>query len=193
MSFADKLICLCLNKLWIPVDQKTGKEAVSDLFSGNFKAVNIHHNEENEAIMQVLDWDGWINLKIKKEDPTISSKHLTIKIPTVIITNNYSKIPFMTMSPNAKNIRIRDKSICQYTNKKLTPQNFSIDHVIPKCRGGRDTWENMVSCDIEINLMKGSRTPEEAGLKLIKKPTKPTTIPYKVHEALHPTWGHFLI
>ena len=59
MSFADKLICLCLNKLWIPVDQKTGKEAVSDLFSGNFKAVNIHHNEENEAIMQVLDWDGW--------------------------------------------------------------------------------------------------------------------------------------
>jgi 5-methylcytosine-specific restriction endonuclease McrA len=62
-----------------------------------------------------------------------------------------------------------------YTNKKLSKDELSVDHVIPKSRGGKDTWDNLVCCDRLLNSKKGSKSVAEMGLKLKYKPYKPTT------------------
>lgn len=63
---------------------------------------------------------------------------------------------------------------CQYTGKQVSQSKADIDHVIPRSRGGKNSWENMVVCSKELNRAKGNKTPKEAGLKLIKKPGKPS-------------------
>ena len=72
-----------------------------------------------------------------------------------------------------KNVLRRDRHRCQYcrSNDRLT-----IDHVIPKSRGGKDTWENLVAACVPCNNRKGSRTPEEAGMPLLRKPFRPSHV-----------------
>jgi hypothetical protein len=67
----------------------------------------------------------------------------------------------------------RDNFCCQYTGIKLQPSKRTVDHIIPKARGGKSTWENCVTSSFEINSIKSNRTPEEAGLKLLNKPCVP--------------------
>jgi len=95
---------------------------------------------------------------------------MSIRVPTIIASSKYAEIPVKTFRPTKNNIWIRDKGICQYSGKKLKPEEANIDHPFPKSRGGPNTWENMVLCHKDINSKKGNKTPEEAGLKLIRKP-----------------------
>lgn len=96
------------------------------------------------------------------------------------------------------NLLLRDNFTCQYTGKQLPESELNFDHVIPKSRGGRNTWENLVTCSIPINLLKADRTPEEAGLHLIREPYMPSA--YEIREKsrafppkfLHETWGDYL-
>lgn len=69
-----------------------------------------------------------------------------------------------------KRVYARDNYICQYSGKKLRPSDATIDHILPKSRGGKSTFENCVTCSRDINIKKGDRTPDEAGLKLIHVP-----------------------
>ena len=83
------------------------------------------------------------------------------------------KHPIKTRKPNRKNIFIRDDGKCQYCNKTLTYNKSTVDHVVPKSKAGRDTWENLVLCCTHCNTKKGNRTPSEAGLSLRALPRKP--------------------
>ncbi|NJO18639.1 MAG: HNH endonuclease [Thioploca sp.] len=94
---------------------------------------------------------------------------------------------------NRKNIFRRDKYTCQYTGKIYSPGKLTIDHVIPKDQGGKNTWENCVTASLEANAQKANRTPEQAGMKLIKKPTVPAhmlSIEYNMFSKknIHPSW-----
>ena len=95
-----------------------------------------------------------------------------------------------------RNIYIRDKYRCQYTGKQLKFNEANIDHVVPKAKGGKNTWDNLVVCSKDINSIKGDKTNEEAGLKLIKKPTKPSTdSPYKLFDTrfnMPESWSKFI-
>lgn len=83
------------------------------------------------------------------------------------------KFPKKTLPPTKKNIFARDMSHCQYCKKKLTLENASIDHVIPKSRGGKNVWENVVLSCVPCNTKKGSKTLEEIGFKLQSSPKTP--------------------
>lgn len=88
----------------------------------------------------------------------------------------------------------RDENTCQYTGKKLPISQLSIDHVIPKSRGGETSWTNCVTAWNVINYDKGDRTPEECGLKLIKEPKPPNNLMYQIYLSLnekHPDWALF--
>ncbi|MGH7990322.1 MAG: HNH endonuclease, partial [Limisphaerales bacterium] len=100
-----------------------------------------------------------------------------IRVPTVIVAVNYARVPKKRPKLCARAIRERDGNRCQYTGKLLAPDEGSLDHVLPRSRGGRDEWENLVWSDKAVNTRKGNRLPHEAGLKLLNAPRAPKELP----------------
>ena len=73
---------------------------------------------------------------------------------------------------NRRNIFARDGNHCQYCGKRFATSELSLDHIVPTCRGGETSWENLVCACVKCNVRKGGRTPGEAGMKLIKPPDR---------------------
>jgi 5-methylcytosine-specific restriction endonuclease McrA len=94
-------------------------------------------------------------------------------VPTVIVAVNYAKVPKKRPKLCARTIRERDGNRCQYSGRILRPDEGSLDHVVPRSRGGKDAWENLVWSAKEVNQRKADRLPHEAGLKLLSKPRAP--------------------
>ncbi len=178
MGIEDKIICLCLNKRWQPIGVKSVRDAFSELVNPNCVALNVIYGKNKDGSLnfsevediQAVKWEEWITLPVRECDLEIRTSKMSIRVPTIIASSKYAEIPVKTFRPTKNNIWIRDKGICQYSGKKLKPEEANIDHPFPKSRGGPNTWENMVLCHKDINSKKGNKTPEEAGLKLIRKP-----------------------
>jgi len=97
------------------------------------------------------------------------------KVPSVIRLLAYRHIPQQSRALSRKNILLRDRNTCQFCVRVFPSSELTLDHVVPRSRGGRSTWENLVACCYRCNNSKGDRTPEEAGLKLARKP-RPFTL-----------------
>ncbi len=102
----------------------------------------------------------------------VSSRE-TIKIPRILILKYYVKTPNKKCFPSKKNILKRDKYVCQYCHIELTDKSATVDHIIPRHKGGGSTWVNMVACCRECNLYKGSKLPKEANMILETTPKEP--------------------
>ena len=89
-------------------------------------------------------------------------------LPSVIRLLEYRRIPHQTRALSRKNILMRDRYTCQYCHRTLPSGELTLDHVIPRSRAGESAWENLVACCHPCNNRKGSRTPEEAGMKLAR-------------------------
>lgn len=159
-----KKTVLVLNKNWRPINVISVVSAIKLMYSGLAEGVC------NKNLIP-YKWKEWIQLSPSFN--FIKTVNLNIKIPTVIILCKNVSIPQIIPKPTANNIYIRDEFVCQYTGKKLTSKERSIDHVIPKSRGGKTTWKNCVLCHKDINLLKGNKTLQESGLKLIRPPKIP--------------------
>jgi 5-methylcytosine-specific restriction endonuclease McrA len=92
----------------------------------------------------------------------------------------YRRIPHQTRALSRKNILMRDRYTCQYCHRTLPSGEMTLDHVVPRSRAGETTWENLVACCHPCNNRKGSRTPEEAGMKLLRPPR-----PFSLHTSRH--------
>lgn len=101
-----------------------------------------------------------------------SSAQVKFPLPSVVRLLSYRHVPCQNRSASRKGIMIRDGHACQYCRKTLPATGLTLDHVFPKSRGGKSTWENLVACCYPCNNKKGDRTPDEAGMTLAKKPTK---------------------
>ena len=99
-----------------------------------------------------------------------------MELPSVVKIHDYVRYDNMAIEINRKNILARDEYICQYCNTTNGP--LTIDHIIPKERGGYDSWDNLVTACQDCNRKKGNRTPEEAKMPLLKHPKKPNRIHY---------------
>jgi 5-methylcytosine-specific restriction endonuclease McrA len=91
--------------------------------------------------------------------------------PAVICLNNYKSIPYRGVLLNRNNLFRRDKGECQYCGSK---KQLTIDHVIPRSKGGKSNWTNLVTACHRCNVVKGDKSPEQAGLRLTKLPFKPS-------------------
>ena len=78
--------------------------------------------------------------------------------------------PVRTKEPSRKNILLRDHNTCQYCGRVFPPQDLTLDHIAPRSRGGDSAWENLVTCCRSCNNRKGDRSPEGAGMRLLKRP-----------------------
>jgi 5-methylcytosine-specific restriction endonuclease McrA len=96
-----------------------------------------------------------------------------IRVPEIAIATNYGKVPYVKVKLTRKNILIRDNFKCMYTGERVTMHNMTIDHVIPRGQGGKTEWTNLVVSSQKANVRKANRTPDQAGMKLLRKPVEP--------------------
>lgn len=108
---------------------------------------------------------------IENDSAWIRSVNFKMPLPVVIRLIRYARAPQKRILLNRKNLLMRDNHACQYCGR--TAQPLTVDHVIPKQFGGKDTWENLVIACMPCNNRKANRTPEQAGMKLINKPKRP--------------------
>jgi 5-methylcytosine-specific restriction endonuclease McrA len=107
---------------------------------------------------------------------SIHSPSVTLSLPSIVKLKGFVRHHKMDVVLSRKNLMIRDKYQCQYCSSKKNP--LTLDHVLPKNRGGMDTWENLVTACQSCNRKKSNRTPEEAKMLLVRLPKKPNKIHY---------------
>ncbi len=127
----------------------------------------------------------------KKEIKSVSD---SFKLPAVIVLKRYIKFRFTTVPCNRENILWRDQNQCQYCANFFKSEKLTLDHVLPKSRGGKNTWTNLVASCKKCNQKKGSRTNEESGMYPIKKPVCPkdSILRRLKKEQISPIWKNYL-
>jgi len=173
MNVLNKAIVLVLNRNWQAINVRTPQEAFCMMATNVATALEIEGDEQ----VRPVNWDEWITLPIREQDNAVQTVRGAIRVPTVIVAVNYARVPKKRPKLSARNIRERDENRCQYTGKVLRPDEGSLDHVVPRSRGGRDTWENLVWSSKAVNGRKADRLPHEAGLRLLKQPRAPKELP----------------
>jgi 5-methylcytosine-specific restriction endonuclease McrA len=169
----NKTTVLVLNRHWQAIAVKTPMEAFGMMAAGNATALDMKGQEE----LRPVRWEEWLTLEVRDEDQAIGTVHGRVRVPTVLVLAKFDRVPKRRPKFCAKAIWERDGGVCQYTGKKLRPGEGNIDHVVPVSRGGASTWENCVLADRKVNSRKGSKLPDEAGLKLLRQPYAPREVP----------------
>lgn len=134
--------------------------------------------------LRIINWRKAVTLLclgkvevIEEYGRDIHSVSFTIKLPSVVRLLKLVKKPKSPVKFSRQNIYLRDKYRCQYCGLQHPTEELTYDHVLPKSRGGKTEWENIVTCCVGCNRQKGGRTPTEARMNLVRKPTRPTWVP----------------
>lgn len=168
-----KTTVLVLNRNWQAIDIKTPADAFCMMASGTATALAITPGEE----MAPVKCREWFQLSVRESDNAVLTVNGPVRVPTVIVLARYDKVPKHRPKLSGRGIWDRDGGVCQYSGRKLARDEGNIDHVVPRSRGGKTSWDNCVLADKRINSRKADRTPEEVGLKLRRKPVAPRGMP----------------
>ena len=169
----NKATVLVLNRNWQAINVRTPQEAFCQMATNVATGLEI----EGEDHIRPVTWDEWITLPIRPQDEAVHTVRGPIRVPTVIVAVNYARVPKKRPRFCTRSIRERDGNRCQYTGRLLSPEEGSIDHIVPRSRGGANSWENCVWASKEINARKGNRLPHEAGLTVLAAPRVPKELP----------------
>ena len=131
--------------------------------------------------LSVIDWERAISLVFANkvellhnhEAKVVRSANREWGIPSVIKVKRWVKVRTMSLRFNKKNVFVRDNFICQYCFTPLKAKETTLDHIIPKSRGGTTNWRNVTTCCIPCNQYKSNRTPQEANMTLMRQPFIP--------------------
>ena len=182
---------LVLNRSWTPIKvislEKALKKVTKTHPDGTPKARIIDAVHD----FQSLTWEDWTQLRPAEDEEGMRSVNAVFRIPRVIQYTQYDKIPSQKVNYNRRTIYRRDKNTCQYCGKKKPSSELSIDHVVPKCQGGKSVWTNVVVACTKCNTMKAGRTPKEANMKLLSVPKKPA-YNFDVGDVRVESWQAFL-
>ncbi|SFI16751.1 5-methylcytosine-specific restriction endonuclease McrA [Planctomicrobium piriforme] len=189
---------LALNRNFLAVQVISAKRAFCLLCKGLAEVIHV----EGGAYC-AYDFDAWrelCDLKVavgeqRDYEDWIRAVNFEIQVPRVVRLLTYDRVPRNTVKFNRRNIFLRDGHRCQYCGKRYSTPRLSLDHVMPKSRGGADTWENIVCACLKCNVDKGGRTPSEAGMKLLQKPIKPKRSPLLSRQlslSKYESWRNFI-
>ncbi|MCC6883857.1 MAG: HNH endonuclease [Verrucomicrobiales bacterium] len=169
----NKNIVLVLNRNWQAINIVTPATAFSQMCVDTATGLDI----QGEEIMIPTRWNDWLDLPVRDEDNQVGTPRGQIRVPTVIVLARFDRVPVKRPRFSARSLWERDGGRCQYTGRILRPGEGNIDHILPRSRGGTTTWENCVLAAREVNSRKADRTPEEAGLRLVRQPKAPREVP----------------
>jgi len=162
---------LILNRNWTPIDITTVRDALCMLYADAARAVLPED-------YSVHDFDSWASLTVAHDEPYVRTVRLRLKVPEVILLARYGGLGKMTVSFSRRNLYRRDRYTCQYCGAQPGSEELTIDHVVPRSRGGLASWTNCVLACVSCNSRKGGRTPAEARMRLRKEPVEPQWAPH---------------
>ena len=168
---------LVLNRLWQPVNIVGVKRGFSLLCQDYAQVIHT-----SEGTFEILDFGNWVAFS-EEYPPTnpsdsIQTVRLSLRIPKVLLLRIYDRLPIHEMKFNRQNLFERDGFRCQYCTRAFLSKDLNLDHVIPRDRGGKTSWENVVTSCIRCNSRKGNRLPHEAGMRLVRRPQRPRWRPF---------------
>ncbi len=161
---------LVLNKAWIAIATTPVRHALSLIFTGTAEAI------EPDSF-QTHAFETWVELEVPDGEPFVSTVNMQIRAPEVIVLRSYSGVPQQVLPFTRRNLVRRDGSTCQYCGRQPGHAELSIDHVIPRSRGGPTSWENCVLACVQCNRRKGSKLVADAGMRLVRRPAAPQWSP----------------
>jgi 5-methylcytosine-specific restriction endonuclease McrA len=177
---------LVLNRVYRPVHITSVRRAFAMLYQGVAKAIDEQ--------FQLFDFESWRALAAAHHD-AVGTVSRPIRVPRVIVLMAYERMPKTRVRFSRFNIYARDENTCQYCGARLPRVDLNLDHVVPRSRGGATTWENVVCSCVPCNLRKGGRTPDEAGMRLLRAPARPRWTPMfrsATRRAFYREWRPFL-
>jgi 5-methylcytosine-specific restriction endonuclease McrA len=153
--------------------------------------------------VKIVSWQRAITLLflgkaevIEEYDRDIKTTSIVIKIPAVVRLLNAFRRHKKAVKFSRINIYGRDKYSCQYCGAKKSINELTYDHVVPRAQGGKTVWSNIVTCCEACNRHKANRTPDQAGMRLLKVPVQPTAMPVLVvavsRESVPDAWRDYL-
>jgi 5-methylcytosine-specific restriction endonuclease McrA len=161
---------LVLNKHWMAVHVCTARRALTLVYQELARIV--------AEDFRTYDFDSWRELSsfAHGDGARVHAPGFDMLLPEVIVLARYHRNPPRRVKFNRRNIFMRDRHACQYCGKRPKDDDMTIDHVLPRSRGGHTAWENVVLACTQCNVAKGSRLPEECGMKLLRPPKRPNWI-----------------
>ncbi len=182
---------LVLNRLWQAVNVCTAERALTLLYTGHAQAVC-----EVSGGFSTYTFSEWCDFsRACPEEPAARTISIRIRVPRIILLLFFDRLPNKEVKFTRHNIFERDKNTCQYCKRRLDRRELNIDHVVPRQAGGLTTWTNVVCSCFDCNRRKGNRTPEQAGMRLARKPKKPRWRPFidiQFSRTADHSWRHFL-
>ena len=157
---------LVLNKSYQPVRITDAKTGFAMLFHGRARALDRAYEPH--------DFAAWAARELAAHDEAIGTPRGAIPIPRVLLLEGYNRVPRAPLRLSRRHVYMRDDYSCQYCGGQPGLKELNLDHVVPRSRGGRSTWENLVTSCRTCSLRKGWATPEEAGMRLHKRPVRPS-------------------
>ncbi|MCA8976475.1 MAG: HNH endonuclease [Planctomycetes bacterium] len=162
---------LVLNRSWRPVHVAPVRRALCLVFREVARIVSPES-------LATFSFAEWCSEPVRDESLAIRSPSIRIAVPEIIVLARYDRLPRHEAPFTRRNLFLRDDFTCQYCGRRCSSDHLSVDHVLPRSRGGSTTWENCVLACVGCNSRKADRTVKEAGFRLLRQPTRPRWTPY---------------
>ena len=177
---------LILNRNWQPVGVATEARSLVMVYSDSARVVD-------PADYRQYTWADWSALRPGEGESFVQTLRYRLRVPEVVTLVHYGRLPDHNVTFSRRNIFKRDRYTCQYCGKQPGSEDLTIDHVLPRSRGGPSSWDNCVLACLTCNKRKADRTPAEAGLRLARKPVRPRWKPFYAEQATRiASWSKFL-
>jgi 5-methylcytosine-specific restriction endonuclease McrA len=177
---------LVLNRHWQPVHVTTVARSLVMLWNDAAKVVEPEQ-------YRLIGWDEWITLVPEPDEPAIRAARSRLRVPEVICLTRYDRTRSSAVAFSRRNVAKRDHHTCQYCGIQPGGNQITIDHVLPRSQGGASTWTNCVAACAQCNTRKADRTPEQAGMRLRRRPIRPDWRPHYAAKADRiASWTAFL-
>ncbi len=177
---------LVLNRNWQPIQVTTVVRALVMLWNGSARVVD-------PGEYRLYTWQEWAGLEPPPGAPCVRTSRARLRVPEVVSLAHYDRLPATAVTFSRRNVAKRDHHTCQYCGAQPGFAGVTIDHVVPRAHGGASSWTNCVAACTDCNARKADRTPDQAGMRLRKRPARPDWKPlYAAHGARVASWTGFL-
>jgi len=188
---------LVLNRFYMAIRVVNVRRAMTLLYRECAEVIVL-----DQSLFISYDFDSWCEmsqltaLDKQPDEDYLQAVNFELRVPRIVRLTRFERMPSQTVRFNRKNLFARDSYQCQYCGQTQPTNKLSLDHVVPRSHGGQTTWENIVCCCLKCNGRKGGRTPTQARMKLLSRPSKPRFNPLMSESMSDPRyecWKTFIV